>query len=126
LGNDLWNYTLSCHLKWKQIGFQKVNKWAMLKILCCAFRVAYSITYVGNESNSPYHHYLWITTNSFRSLFLHYRQCLLQLIFVTDSLKCYIWSIVFVVLQLGHFGKWIRNASKIFEICCLRRMGKTS
>ena len=33
------------------------------------FRVAYGITYVGNESNCPYHHYVWITTNSFRSLF---------------------------------------------------------
>ena len=29
-----------------------------------------------------------------------------------------------MVLQLGHFGNWIRNAWKMFEICCLRRMEK--
>ena len=28
-------------------------------------------------------------------------------------LRCYIWSIVCVVLKLGHLGEWIRNSWKV-------------
>jgi hypothetical protein len=30
-------------------------------------------------------------------------------------IKCYIWSRVFMVLKLGHFGKQIRNAWKVLK-----------
>ena len=130
MGTDLWNYTSSCHLRWKQTGFQKVvvlekvNKRAVLKILCCAFRMAYAITYVGNESNCPYHHSLWIMRNAFRSLFLRYRQCVLQFVFVTDSLKWYIWSIAFCGAATWSFRKVDQKCLENFRNMLLAKDGK--
>jgi len=39
----------------------------------------------------------------------------LELNFRKTPVKCYIWSIVFVVLKLGHFGKQIQNAWKVLN-----------
>jgi len=62
--------------------------------------------------------YIYIHIHTCIHTFLKYK----KIIFLPNKLdlrknlvKCYIWSIVFVVMKIKHIGKWIINSIKVLE-----------